>query len=182
MSLKDFKKQDLNELWSELGNWFKGKGYKSDDELAADKKGSGERSFKFKKGDIAKGEKIAKQKRMAAADASLDKGTQTPDFGQQQIAKRDASWDKGIDNPQQSTQVARPKPPVKSYYDDRIMRAQRNKQAQVAKPKPPVKSTSNYDDRIMRGQRINKADAKARLMKKHGPSIAKRHAGVSTGF
>jgi hypothetical protein len=158
---ENFKEQKLNELWGEVGNWFKGKGYKSDEELAADEKGSGERSFKFKKGDVAKGEKMAKQKRMAAADASLDRGTQTSDFGQQQIAKRDASWDKGIDNP--STQdVARPKPPAKSY-DDRIMRGLRAKQASatpvakpqvVARPKP----AGNYDDKITRGLRAKQAN------------------------
>jgi hypothetical protein len=97
---KNFKEQELNEFWNEFGNWVTGKGYKSDKELAADKAGSGERSFKFKKGDTAKGAAINAKKAEIARTRASEFGSTMPD---PEIARAHASEFGG------STKVARPK-------------------------------------------------------------------------
>ena len=122
-----FKEQELNEFWDEAGNWFKGKGYKSDEELAADEKGSGERSFKFKKGDSAKGTAINAKKAAIAR-------TRASEFGSTMSDPRAHASEFGGSMPQ-ANQVARPKPQVKhaSEFSGSMPKA-----TPVARPKPPT--------------------------------------------
>ena len=127
-ALTPSRQQDIETKYKELGldqgddplsGWYDTRGMSDEDIAAGKQKRINDRIAQMARdeggggivaGDIEKGKAINKAKQVAAADASFDKGTETPDFGQQQIAKRDASWEKGIDNPPQQV-IARGKTP-----------------------------------------------------------------------
>jgi len=156
-----YKELGLDQGDDPLGGWYDTMGMSDQEIAAAKQKRINDRLAQMARdeggggivsGDYEKGQAINKANRMAAADKSLDKGTQTPDIGQQRIAAADASWEKGIDNPPQ--QVARTNPQTKpkvvakqnlaslsgSPYDQTGYTPPKD----VARPKPPEEILNIY--------------------------------------
>ena len=199
-----YKELGLDQGDDPLGGWYDTMGMSDQEIAAAKQKRINDRLAQMARdeggggvvaGDIEKGQAINKAKRMAAADASLDKGTQTSDFGQRQIAKRDASWEKGIDNPpQQTTQVARQKPvtkPVKKipkYADYNPALDTRPKKPDLTKhadfnPALDTRRTNSKRRQPVTGTTLPGTDPKqdaalTRLKTKYAPKIAAQSAST----